>query len=93
MLRYCGNQVWKFAADGTVQSVAVDSSGNVYAGTDGEHAYKLTPEGSNTTTWVSLREALQGQTPYCQNNVKVLRIILQQVPRGQLYFSPLIMTF
>ena len=43
------NNLWKFAADGAVYSVAVDSSGNVYAGTEYWSVYKLTPNGSNTT--------------------------------------------
>ena len=53
-LNASGNQVWKFTADDAVQSVAVDSSGNVYAGTTGgsnSYVYKLTPDGSNTTTY------------------------------------------
>ena len=36
---------WKFTADTTVLSVAVDSSGNVYAGTDGHSVYKLDASG------------------------------------------------
>ena len=52
-------QVWQFTANGTVNSLAVDSSGNIYAGTSGsiftgtigKSVYKLTPDGSNTTTY------------------------------------------
>jgi len=49
-LNTSGNQVWKFTADNPVYLVAVDSSGNVYAGTEGKSVYKITPDGSNTTT-------------------------------------------
>jgi len=46
-----GSQVWKFTADGTVMSVVVDASGNVYAGTWGNSVYKITPAASNTDTY------------------------------------------
>ena len=36
---------WKFTADNAVMSVAVDSSGNVYAGTYGYSVYKLNASG------------------------------------------------
>lgn len=52
-------QVWQFTANGIVSSLTVDSNGNVYAGTSGsiftgtigKSVYKLTPDGSNTTTY------------------------------------------
>ena len=37
---------WKFTADGEGDSVAVDSSGNVYAGTMGKSVYKLDASGN-----------------------------------------------
>ena len=37
---------WKFTADGRVTSVAVDSSGNVYAGTNDSSVYKLNASGN-----------------------------------------------
>ena len=40
------NNLWKFAADGAVYSVAVDSSGNVYAGTGSSFIYKLDVSGN-----------------------------------------------
>ena len=41
------NNLWKFAADGAVYSVAVDSSGNVYAGTgSSSFVYKLNTSGN-----------------------------------------------
>jgi len=40
---------WKITVDSNVTGLAVDASG-IYAGTNGNSVYKLTPDGSNTTT-------------------------------------------